>query len=137
MREFHPVLLWLSDPRPAGLLVVEYPYFETDGTLFVKHDTYAEVFTALTDAGLSVTTFEEHREAPWNSLGEVMMPSPHFRGRLQPPGRQTLNRSEDRYSSRASPRCVYATAPAAHDAEAIRPTTRIRRTRIRRVTSIG
>ena len=38
----------------------------------------AEVFTALTDAGLSVTTFEEHREAPWNPLGEVMMPSPHF-----------------------------------------------------------
>lgn len=35
----------------------------------------AEVFTALTDAGLSVTTYEEHREAPWNPLGEVMMPS--------------------------------------------------------------
>jgi SAM-dependent methyltransferase len=96
MREYHPVLWSLSEPRPDGVLVVEYPYFETDGTLFVEHDTYAgtgavasprmvhfnhglaEVFTTLTDAGLSVTTFEEHREAPWNPLGEVMMPSPHF-----------------------------------------------------------
>jgi hypothetical protein len=98
MREFQPVLLSLSDPRPDGLLVVEYPYFETDGTLFVEHDTYAgagavasprmvhfnhglaEVSTALTDAGPSVTTFEEHREAPWNPLGEAMMPSPYFAG---------------------------------------------------------
>src|SRR5690242_19777198 len=29
MREGHPVLWSLSDPRPDGLLVVEYPYFET------------------------------------------------------------------------------------------------------------
>jgi SAM-dependent methyltransferase len=35
MREYHPVLWSLSDPRPDGLLVVEYPYFETDGTLCV------------------------------------------------------------------------------------------------------
>ena len=41
MREYHPVLWSLSDPRPDGLLVVEYPYFETDGTLFIEHDTYA------------------------------------------------------------------------------------------------
>jgi SAM-dependent methyltransferase len=96
MREFHPVFWSLCDPRPDGLLVVEYPYFETDGTPFVEHDTYAgtgavvsphiihfnhglaEIFTALTDAGLSVTTFEEHREAPCNPLGEVMTPSPAF-----------------------------------------------------------
>ena len=41
MREGHPVLWSLCDPRPDGLLVVEYPYFETDGILFVEHDTYA------------------------------------------------------------------------------------------------
>ena len=41
MREYHPVLWSLSDPRPDRLLVAEYPYFETDGTLFIEHDTYA------------------------------------------------------------------------------------------------
>src|SRR6478736_8456973 len=41
MREGHPVLWSLCDPRPDRLLVVEYPYFETDGILFVEHDTYA------------------------------------------------------------------------------------------------
>ena len=98
MREGHPVLWSLSDPRPDGLLVVEYPYFETDGTLFIEHDTYAgtgavaspriihfnhglgEIFTALTDAGLTVTTLEEHREVPWNPLGQAMIPSPDFDG---------------------------------------------------------
>ena len=98
MREYHPVLWSLSDPRSDGLLVVEYPYFETDGTLFIEHDTYAgtgavaspriihfnhglgEIFTALTDAGLTVTTLEEHREAPWNPLGQAMIPSPDFDG---------------------------------------------------------
>jgi SAM-dependent methyltransferase len=98
MRESHPVLWALSDPRPDGLLVVEYPYFETEGTPLVEHETYAgtgvvaspriihfnhglgEIFTALTDAGLVVTAFEEHREVPWNPLGEAMIPSPDFDG---------------------------------------------------------
>jgi SAM-dependent methyltransferase len=98
MREGHPVLWSLSDPRPDGLLVVEYPYFETDGTLFVEDDSYAgtgavaspchihfnhglgEIFTALTNAGLTVTTLEEHREVPWNPLGQAVIPSPEFEG---------------------------------------------------------
>jgi SAM-dependent methyltransferase len=98
MREVHPLLCSLSDPRPDGLLVVEYPYFETAGTHFVEHATYAgtgavaspdninfnhglgEIFTALTDAGLAVTGLAEHREVPWNPLGELMMPSPDFEG---------------------------------------------------------
>jgi hypothetical protein len=80
------------------LLVVEFPYFETEGTLFVEHDTYAgsgtvaapesivfnhglgEIFTALVDAGLTLTAFEEHREVPWNPLGEVMTESSDFDG---------------------------------------------------------
>lgn len=96
IREGHPVLWAMSDPRPDGLLVIEYPYFETDGTLFVEHESYAgsgavtspeaicfnhglgQIFTALFEAGLSVTAFEEHREVPWNALGDAMTPSPDF-----------------------------------------------------------
>ncbi|MCV7255492.1 methyltransferase domain-containing protein [Mycobacterium hackensackense] len=98
MREGHPVLWAMCDPRPDGLLVLEYPYFETDGVVFVEHDSYAgygtldsptlvhfnhglgEIFTALTDAGLIVTALEEHREVPWNPLGEAMIPSSDYPG---------------------------------------------------------
>jgi SAM-dependent methyltransferase len=98
IREGHPVLWAMSDPRPDGLLVIEYPYFETEGTLFVETDSYAgtgvlatpesvgfnhglgEIFTALTEAGLAVTAFEEHREVPWNPLGDAMTPSHDFEG---------------------------------------------------------
>jgi SAM-dependent methyltransferase len=98
IREGHPVLWSLSDPRPDGLLVVEYPYFETDGVTFHEECSYAgggvvgspqivsfnhglgEIFTALGAAGLTVTALEEHREVPWNPLGEAMGPSPRFEG---------------------------------------------------------
>jgi SAM-dependent methyltransferase len=98
IRESHPVLWAMSDPRDDGLLVIEFPYFETAGTTFVEHDTYGgsgvvaapesvifnhglgEIFTALTDAGLTVTALEEHREVPWNPLGDSMVPSPEFKG---------------------------------------------------------
>jgi SAM-dependent methyltransferase len=94
MREGHPMLWTLSDPRPDGLLVVEYPYFENEGVLFREETTYAgsgtlaaadtvgfnhglsEIFTALRDAGLTMTAFDEHREVPWNPLGDAMVPSP-------------------------------------------------------------
>jgi SAM-dependent methyltransferase len=96
IREGHPVLWAMSDPRPDGLLVLEYPYFETGGTLFVEHDSYAgsghvaspesivfnhglgEIFSALLDAGLMITGFEEHRELSWNFFGEAMAASPDF-----------------------------------------------------------
>jgi len=98
MREGHPVLWSMCDPRPDRLLVAEYPYFESDGIVLVEHDTYAgtgvvasprivhfnhglgEVFTALTNAGLTVTALEEHRDVPWNPLGEAMIPSADFEG---------------------------------------------------------
>jgi SAM-dependent methyltransferase len=98
MREGHPVLWSLSDPRPDGLLVIEYPYFETEGFMFTEELSYrgtgtlsapeavsfnhglGEIFTALQDAGLTVTSLEEHREVPWNALGEAMTPSPDFDG---------------------------------------------------------
>jgi SAM-dependent methyltransferase len=96
MREGHPVLWAICDPMPDGLLVLEYPYFETAGTVFVEEDSYAgsgtvtvpesvsfnhglgEIFTALTEAGLTVTALEEHREVPWNPLDDAMIPSPDF-----------------------------------------------------------
>lgn len=93
IREGHPVVWALSDPRPDGLLVIEYPYFETDGgTRFTETSTYVEhegellspdiisfnhglgeIITAVMDAGLTMTAFEEHRSLPWNPAGEAMV----------------------------------------------------------------
>lgn len=88
----------LSDTRPDDLLVVHYPYFETAGTTFTDTSTYGgegtvsapqgvsfnhglgEVFTALTNAGLTVTALDEHREVPWKALGESMIESTEFDG---------------------------------------------------------
>jgi SAM-dependent methyltransferase len=108
MREGHPVLWSMSDPRPDGLLVIEYPYFETEGAIFREETSYAgvgtvgapesvgfnhglgEIFAALRDAGLVMTSFEEHREVPWNPLGEAMVASPDF------PGEFVLAQGRDR-----------------------------------------
>jgi hypothetical protein len=92
-------VLWsICDPRPDGLLVVEYPYFETQGVLFREETTYAgtgivnspdtvsfnhglgEIFTALQAAGMTMTSLQEHREVPWNPLGEAMVESPDHPG---------------------------------------------------------
>lgn len=98
MREGHPMLWTLSDPREDGLLVVEYPYFETEGVVFTEETTYGgegllaspdqvsfnhglgEIFAALRDAGLALTAFEEHREVPWNPLGDAMVESSEHDG---------------------------------------------------------
>lgn len=88
MREGHPMLLALADPRPNGLLVVEHPYFETAGVHFsdvqsyVDHDEplaspdivsfnlgLAEIITAVMDEGLTRTGIEE---VPWNPLDDAM-----------------------------------------------------------------
>lgn len=113
MREGHPVLWSMCEPRRDGLLVIEYPYFEADGVIFEEDTSYAgtapvaqpramsfnhglgEIFTALTDAGLTVTHLEEHREVPWNALdfdGEntVMSASPDW------PGEFVLDHDGDR-----------------------------------------
>jgi hypothetical protein len=85
-------VLWsLSDPRPDGLLVIEYPYFETEGVPFSDEQSYvpheaplaspdiihfnhglAEVITAAMDAGMILTAIEEHETVPWNPLGSAM-----------------------------------------------------------------
>jgi SAM-dependent methyltransferase len=91
IRECHPVLWSLADPRPDGLLVIEYPYFETEGlplyepVSYVAHEEplaspdtiqfshgLAETITAVTEAGLSLTSIAEHDSVPWNPLGDAM-----------------------------------------------------------------
>lgn len=91
IREGHPVLWSMCDPREDELLVVEYPYFETEGTVFHEPSTYvehegelesptlvhfnhglAELFNALWAADMEITLFEEHRSVPWNALGTAM-----------------------------------------------------------------
>ena len=91
IREGHPMLWALADPRPDGLLVVEYPYFETAGVPFSDPHTYvehdeplaspdivhfnhglAQIITAVTRAGMTMLDIEEHDSAPWNALGDAM-----------------------------------------------------------------
>lgn len=93
IREGHPMVWTLSDPRPDGLLVIEYPYFEVEGgTAFTEPTTYVdheggldapdmisfnhglgEIFTALMRAGLTIELFEEHDSVPWNVAGDAMV----------------------------------------------------------------
>ncbi len=88
IREGHPVLWALADPRPDGLVVLEYPYFErAEPTVWDEDGTYVEtdvvftqtrsvewnhglgeVVTALLDAGMQVTGLVEHDSVPWEAL---------------------------------------------------------------------
>jgi SAM-dependent methyltransferase len=91
IREGHPMLWSMCDPRNDQLLVVEYPYFENEGVIFHEETTYvehetplesptivsfnhslSEVFNALWNAGLTITLFEEHDSVPWNAMGDAM-----------------------------------------------------------------
>lgn len=108
MREGHPMLWSMCDPRDDELLVVEYPYFETAGVPFHEETSYAgsspvgspqivcfnhglgEIVTALLQAGMQVTGLEEHREVPWNPLGDAMEPSRDH------PGEYVLRAGRDR-----------------------------------------
>jgi SAM-dependent methyltransferase len=92
IREGHPMLWSLCDPRPDGLVTLDFPYFETSGTVFEEEYSYvehadplaspttvqfnhslSEIFNALWAAGMEVTLFEEHRSVPWNQLGDAMV----------------------------------------------------------------
>lgn len=106
IREGHPVVWTLCDPRPDGLLVIEFPYFEVPGgTTFHEETTYvehegtlespdivsfnhglAEIFNALWDAGMQITGFVEHDSVPWNVAGDAMVEGDdgEFRLREQP-----------------------------------------------------
>jgi SAM-dependent methyltransferase len=93
IREGHPMLWTLCDPRADQMVVVEYPYFEVEGgtpfseaTTYVEHEGalespdivhfnhgMAEIINALWDAGLRLTMFVEHDSIPWNALDDAMV----------------------------------------------------------------
>jgi SAM-dependent methyltransferase len=97
IREGHPVLWALADPRPDGLLALELPYFEqAEATVWSEGGTYVEtdaVFTqntthewnhglgeivgAVLAAGLELTALEEHDTVPWNALPGQMHDTGH------------------------------------------------------------
>jgi SAM-dependent methyltransferase len=88
IREGHPVLWALDDPRPDGLLAMEYPYFEREEAMvFDEGGTYVdtdavfthnrthewnhglgEIVTALMAAGMDLTGLVEHDSVPWDAL---------------------------------------------------------------------
>lgn len=91
IREGHPVLWALDDPRADRLVVLEHPYFQTDGVPFSEDETYvchaaplsapdvvhfnhglAEIFNALWSSGLEIFAFDEHDSVPWTALGDQM-----------------------------------------------------------------
>jgi len=88
IREGHPMLWSLADPRSDSLLVVDLPYFERDeptvwdegGTyvqtdvVFTANTTHSwnhglgEILTALVAEGLQITGLAEHDSVPWEAL---------------------------------------------------------------------
>lgn len=88
IREGHPMLWALADPRPDGLLVVDLPYFERpepsiwdQGGTYVATDTVfennvsaewnhglGETVTALLEAGMTLTGLAEHDSVPWDAM---------------------------------------------------------------------
>jgi SAM-dependent methyltransferase len=102
IREGHPMLLTLGDPRPDGLLCVEYPYFEpAEPSVWDMPGTYVEsdhefvhttsadwshglgeVVTALFDAGMQITMLVEHDSVPWDALPGLMEALPGGEYRL-------------------------------------------------------
>jgi SAM-dependent methyltransferase len=105
LREGHPVLLSLADPRPDGLAVVEYPYFTpAEPTVWDAESTYVtteatfvhtvshewnhglgEIVTALLDTGMVLTALVEHDSVPWNARpGEMTENEGEWRMRDRP-----------------------------------------------------
>jgi SAM-dependent methyltransferase len=88
IREGHPVLWALTEPRPDGLIVLEHPYFEQaepqiwdQGGTYVETDAVftqnlsyewnhglGEIVAALLAAGLELTMLEEHDSVPWDAM---------------------------------------------------------------------
>ena len=107
LREGHPMLWSLDDPREDRLLVVEYPYFETEAPMvWDEASTYVstgegsdarigatvthewnhglgEIVTALLDHGMRITGLEEHDSVPYLALGDQMEPHPDHPGEFR------------------------------------------------------
>jgi SAM-dependent methyltransferase len=94
IREGHPVLWALGDPRPDGLLTLEFPYFErAEPMIWDEPGTYVstdvefsstvthewnhglgEIVGSLLSAGMHLTGLVEHRSVPWEGLPGQMTP---------------------------------------------------------------
>jgi SAM-dependent methyltransferase len=92
IREGHPMLWSIEDPRDDKLLVVDFPYFEREeATVYEEGGTYVEtdhefasnlshswnhglgeIVTALLDAGMTLTGLVEHDSVPWDALPGYM-----------------------------------------------------------------
>ncbi len=92
LREGHPMLWAMENPRPDGLLVADFPYFERleptvwdDAGTYVQTDVelsattthswnhgLGEVVGALLSAGLQITGCVEHQSVPWDALPGMM-----------------------------------------------------------------
>ncbi len=102
IREGHPMLWAVDDRRGDGQLVIDYPYFEIAGTVFVSPKTYVdhdgdiaspqtlefnhglgEIVTALLRAGLQITALEEHDSVPWPAVPDLMAPGADGEYRLR------------------------------------------------------
>ncbi|HVF03249.1 MAG TPA: class I SAM-dependent methyltransferase [Frankiaceae bacterium] len=88
LREGHPVLWALAEPRPDGAVALEFPYFERPepmvwdepGTYVETDHVFAstvthewnhglgEIVTALLGAGMELTMLVEHDSVPWEAL---------------------------------------------------------------------
>jgi len=102
IREGHPMMWAMADPRPDGLLVVDFPYFERDeptvweeGGTYVQtdaefvvntthdfHHGLGQIIDALLCAGLELTGITEHESVPWNALPGMMEQLPNGEYRL-------------------------------------------------------
>jgi SAM-dependent methyltransferase len=94
IREGHPVLWALDDPRPDGLLTLEFPYFEqAEPMVWDEPGTYVstdvefssnvthewnhglgEIINSLIAAGMQVTGLVEHQSVPWDAQPGQMTP---------------------------------------------------------------
>jgi len=92
IREGHPMLWAMGDPRPDGVLAVEWPYFErAEPTVWVEGGTYVatdvefttnttqewnhglgEIVTSLLSCGMQITGLVEHDSVPWEALPGMM-----------------------------------------------------------------
>ena len=87
MREGHPVLWSMSDPRPDGLLVVEYPYFEGEGVVFVEEQSYTGTGTvAHPDRGFQPRARRDIHRAAGRRVDRYC-PRRTSRGAVESPGR--------------------------------------------------
>lgn len=92
IREGHPILWAADQDRLDGSLVIDFPYFErSEPTIWDEPGTYVatdtefantrsaewnhgigEILTAVLDAGLAITGFEEHRSVPWQAMPDMV-----------------------------------------------------------------